>query len=393
MPMIGATPGWNKKMLRKGAKFGDLRVGRFMGPNRHGALSWECHCICGNTKIVSGGNLRGPTGTRSCGCRRARMLREGITKTHGMKKTSEWQAWQGAKMRCHSPRHVGYPNYGGRGLVVCDGWRRDFPAFFAALGHRPSASHSLDRIDPNLGYVCGRCDQCEANGWPMNCRWLGNREQQRNRRSHRRIAFRGEELPLAAWAERVGMDPERVRQRLENGWSVGRALTEPVRAFCYGNVACRMGGRRKNTVCVKTPEMRALASMKQRCHNPKNRSYPNYGGRGIVVCDRWRARGGFKRFLADMGPKPSPLHSLDRIDVNGPYSPENCRWATPQEQASNKRSTRTITFRRMRRTVSGWAAYCGVSPRTMKWRLRNWPLHLALTTKRGAVLDRAVNHG
>lgn len=87
----------------------------------------------------------------------------------------------------------------------------------------------------------------------------------------------------------------------------------------------------------ESAEYRSWRHAIQRCHNPNDTEYHNYGARGIAVCAEWRGRGGFDRFLAHIGSKPSPRHSIDRIDNERGYEPGNVRWATPKEQAANRR--------------------------------------------------------
>jgi hypothetical protein len=119
--------------------------------------------------------------------------------------------------------------------------------------------------------------------------------------------------------------------------------------------------------------------MKNRCYNRNEPTYPYYGGRGITVCEDWRLS--FAFFWADMGPRPSPRHSLDRIDNDGPYSPDNCRWATRSEQSGNRRNNITLTHNGETTFAKEWARRVGLSYETLLHRLdRGWSAERALTT-------------
>lgn len=108
-----------------------------------------------------------------------------------------------------------------------------------------------------------------------------------------------------------------------------------------------------------TREYSSWGRMIQRCTNEKDKKFPLYGGRGITVCERWR--NSFEAFYADMGPRPSPDHSIDRIDVNGNYEPGNCRWATKKEQARNRRSNVIISFGGRKIILKVFSDICGIS--------------------------------
>jgi hypothetical protein len=117
------------------------------------------------------------------------------------------------------------------------------------------------------------------------------------------------------------------------------------------------GATRDNT---HTPEYKSWARMLSRCRSPSQRP-KGYQARGIQVCSRWRGLDGFANFLEDMGPKPSAIHSIDRYpDGEGGYAPGNCRWATPKQQAQNRRTTRWIEIDGQRMTVTDAAAAYGI---------------------------------
>lgn len=144
--------------------------------------------------------------------------------------------------------------------------------------------------------------------------------------------------------------------------------------------------RRENTSMLKfshgdtgSPEHRAWGNMKARCYITSSDFYERYGGRGITVCDRWK--NSFANFLADVGRRPSPHHSLDRIKVDGNYEPGNVRWATPDVQANNTSVVSYFEWNGITKTCAEWAKDLGVSRAALKSRLqRGWSIEDAMTS-------------
>ena len=149
--------------------------------------------------------------------------------------------------------------------------------------------------------------------------------------------------------------------------------------------SCKCLSRELSSHRLKTHGMtntrlwRIWAGMKQRCYDPSFQQYPKYGGRGITVCDAW-----YKSFQCfydwAMTHGYNETLTIDRIDVNGNYCPENCRWATSKEQGNNKRNNYLITFEEQQLTAKEWSRKTGIHADTIRWRLNHgWPVALALT--------------
>ncbi len=115
----------------------------------------------------------------------------------------------------------------------------------------------------------------------------------------------------------------------------------------------------------------------QRCNNPKNKSYHNYGGRGIRVCERWND---IDLFIQDMYSTYIKGYDLDRINNNGDYSPDNCRWVTRKKNCNNMRKNRIIVYNNISKTVSEWVDYTKIPYTTLINRLNKWDVEKAFTT-------------
>jgi hypothetical protein len=194
--------------------FGRWTVIAAAGSSKYGRL-WLCRCDCGTEKPVLGQSLRSGASS-SCGCFRKERGIEANTK-HGLtpsgtKPSPEYRVWNAMISRCYNENHKQYRNYGGRGIVVSDEWRRNFEVFLADVGPRPSARHSLDRKD-NDG------DYCRDN-----CRWALPLEQQNNKRNTLRI----DGVPFTELARKRGVPEDgldRVRARIRQlGWELEEAL-------------------------------------------------------------------------------------------------------------------------------------------------------------------------
>lgn len=134
--------------------------------------------------------------------------------SRGAARTSEYESWAAMLARCHSPSHRWFSRYGGRGIVVCEEWRRSYPAFLAYMGRKPTPRHSIDRIDNDGNYE------------PGNVRWADDVEQQANRRNTIWVTIDGTTKTLSEWARGAGLSKSVIEQRYVRGWT-GAALLQP----------------------------------------------------------------------------------------------------------------------------------------------------------------------
>lgn len=201
-----------------GKKFGRLTVEK-RSTNRYGRPAWNCKCECGKETIVSTSHLRSGH-TQSCGCFHKEILKS-TNLTHGHtakgKRSWEFSTWVNILTRCNNKKVRSYKDYGAKGIKVCERWSGDdgFENFFADMGPRPSLSHSIGRKLNHVGYE------------PGNCQWETKLQQGQNTSRVKNLTYNGKTQCVSAWCRELGLGDSGIHLRLQNGWSLERALSTP----------------------------------------------------------------------------------------------------------------------------------------------------------------------
>lgn len=203
----------NIRRLPAGERFGRLVVVM----DTH-STKVQCVCDCGKATDPYRVSLRAGR-SRSCGCAAIEKLMPGWNKTHGAAGTPEYRAWQSMVARCSNPSHPSYPDYGGRGIVVCERWASDFQAFFSDMGPRPSGGE-IDREDNMASYE------------PGNCRWTTRKFNQQNTRASRRWYVDGLAFKSASDAAKAFGVAKATVAAWCNGYRAA-GVSYPPRADCH----------------------------------------------------------------------------------------------------------------------------------------------------------------
>lgn len=207
---------------KTGIRFGRWTVVKFAGRNKHNQILWFCRCDCGNYSEVTAGALSSGT-SKSCGCFRKEEAYK-ATVIHGCSEHPLYRTWVAMVHRCCGPTNKDYASYGGRGITVFDGWKENPHEFINYVSSLPNCGvkgYTLDRLNNDGNYE------------PGNVKWSTHLEQGSNKRSCQNFTYLGITQCLSAWARDFGMTRRALSKRLKRGWSIGEALTMPVRSQTY----------------------------------------------------------------------------------------------------------------------------------------------------------------
>jgi hypothetical protein len=176
--------------------------------------------------------------------------------------------------RCYNLNEPCHAHYGAKGVYICDGWIKDFGAFRDDMGPRPSKQYSIDRINNDGSYTCGKCSQCVERGAPANCRWATDEQQANNQSRTRLLTHDGVTMSLSQWARHLGWHPNVLYTRFNLGWTVEQALTTPRLRQGPGTGNTLQYAVKRGIANAATESDARSVSTKQRRPNPrKSRAY------------------------------------------------------------------------------------------------------------------------
>lgn len=235
---------WNEVDL-VGQVFKKLTVIEEICKPSESRFRWKCVCQCGNITILSTKQLR-TFKRKSCGeCPKKlktpkpnKLPRVAVVRPPKLKKLNrlhkeEYTCWLNMKVRCYNPKFIGFADYGGRGIKVCERWLISFENFFDDMGKRPSSEHSLDRYPDFNG-----------NYEPLNCRWATRREQCKNRRNNNWIDYNGTTMIASEWARLLNITPSTILQNLKNGVPFSKVYNK------YIDTKTNLQTQKNNNLCA-----------------------------------------------------------------------------------------------------------------------------------------------
>lgn len=337
-----------------------------------GNVIGEWSCFCGSLFQTMNRNITAEK-TKSCGCLQKEFFENLSVKAKTTFDSPEkylHSIHNTIIQRCTNKNYDNYHNYGAKGIIFFEEWMNNKDIFInyilENLGPRPTDYHQLDRIDNSKGYI------------PGNIRWVTPKENCRNRSTNLNITIDGQTKTAIEWSEISGLSSNLIYDRISMGWTGKDLLSSP---------------REKKIKIDMTDLFDIWTNMVSRCTNPKNLKYANYGGRGIKVCADWINN--YDKFeneiISNIGERPSGLHQLDRIDVNGNYEINNLRWATNEQNNRNRRDNFNITINGVTKTLSEWSKESGLIPNVIKFRInKGWPEHDWLRIVRAGMSEENI---
>jgi hypothetical protein len=329
-----------------GKKLGKWTILEEAGLTKHGSKAVKCRCECG-TEVIRPLSLLISGSKKLVGCIKCK----GIIEDRRDIPIEIYRIWSNMKARCYNPKNSTYAKCGGIGVIVCDEWKNDIHAFYdwaRNAGFKLNSKMRVVRLDTNKNFDSDNC---------------------RIKHSGDFLAYinkRFGKLVVLSVSNYKNNNSEYMLCQCDCGNTINVKLRDLRNGIIDSCVYCKAGKR----YGIRSHRLyRIWRSMRDRCYNYNNGNYHSYGGRGIKICNEWL--NSYEVFYDwAMSNAYKEGLSIDRIDVNGNYCPENCRWATSSQQGMNKR-----------KLLSNRSGYTGIIPAVIKNIFFGWRSSITVNNK------------